>query len=237
LVVETALFGHFLGPDSDDLLVGSLGSESHAASAHGNVVFSRRAGVWSIGRKYWPGAIGQCRKIRNRRGLDGLLCMSEDQWGGDKRGWLSFGYVGTGDFLNDDIVSVKDDDSGGLLRLVDNLGEACFSLYGSDRPHRRIIAIEAKIASLRLSPVVRGRFRMTILAQCRRGRLTPQAERVCKEDGDPGQTPPLANSMRRFRIEYEFDRRKFSLLPSSKAAATAYRACTDTHNLELAPAR
>jgi hypothetical protein len=167
--------------------------------------------------------------------------MNEDQWRGDKRGWLSFYYVGTGDFLSNDIVSVKDDDSGELLRMVDNLGEACFNLYDPGdldrRPHRRTIAIEAKIASLRLSPVARGRFRMTIQAQCRRGRLTPQAERTCKEHGDPGRTPLLANSMRGFRIEYEFDGAKFSLLPSSKAAAAEYRACTDTRNLELAPAR
>jgi hypothetical protein len=52
LIVQTALFGHFLAPDSDDLLVGTYGCETHVTSTHGNLVFTRRTGVWSIGRKY-----------------------------------------------------------------------------------------------------------------------------------------------------------------------------------------
>jgi hypothetical protein len=54
LIIESALVGHFLGPDSDDLLVGTFGCEPHVATLHGSALFSRYSGVWSIGRKY-PG--------------------------------------------------------------------------------------------------------------------------------------------------------------------------------------
>jgi hypothetical protein len=145
------MFGHFLSPDSDDLLVGAYGCEPHVWTGRGSVVFSRRSGVWSISRKYHSGIVGHCRKIRNRSGLDGLLCIVEDRYFTTSVGSLYFYYADK----NEDSLDQE------LLQLYDNLDEACFAPYGPGNldkgKHRQTPLLEAKIASLRLSPLTHGR--------------------------------------------------------------------------------
>jgi hypothetical protein len=76
VVIDSGSFGHFFRAGSDDLIVRINGCEPHAGNSDGNMIFTRAESGWTVGRQYRPGALGECRRIANRRGQDGLLCLT-----------------------------------------------------------------------------------------------------------------------------------------------------------------
>ena len=108
-VIDSGIFGHFLRAGSDDLIVRINGCEPHAGNSDGNMIFTRTGRVWTVGRQYRRGALGECRRIANRRGQDGLLCLTYAIFHGEVKGWFWFGYETTDD--DRDLLVVFDNTS------------------------------------------------------------------------------------------------------------------------------
>jgi hypothetical protein len=73
-----AIFGHFLGPESDDALIGGWSAETHPYRWGGTLLLSRRGGAW-IPMWYRSALIiDSCEKIALPDRREMLLCEDED---------------------------------------------------------------------------------------------------------------------------------------------------------------
>jgi hypothetical protein len=71
---DAVTFGHFLGPKSEDAVVGTSGCEPHSLLFGGSFLLTKREGKWvSLG--YHSGIItDHCRKLTTGSGVDFLFC-------------------------------------------------------------------------------------------------------------------------------------------------------------------
>jgi hypothetical protein len=100
--VESALRGHFLKPDSDDLLVTLAGC--------GASLLTHSASGWFVNHAEGL-PHGQCRKIARRDGRDGLVCYAASSTNDREDARLAFYVVG--------------EQPAELLGALDNTGGAC----------------------------------------------------------------------------------------------------------------
>jgi len=205
LTISFALRGHFVIPNSDDLLLGTEGCEDHAHGFGGSILFTRDNGRWRISREYSPGSIGLCRKVVNRVGRDGLVCYNEDQHYDSRRGWVSFT-----DLFEDPVV---------LGFWNDNMNSAC------DVQRRPLSFVQSEIVKVEFGQDERGGVKLTIDERCRKGDLSRQSVEAC-ESGDVGLggvEAPYSN----YQVQYRFDGERFALLPASTAAKHSLDVCLD----------
>lgn len=207
LTVASVLRGHFLGADSDDVLLQTSGCEPHVTLFGGDVVFSRSPTGWRIGRGYHPGPAGYCRPVKSSSGLDGLLCWQEDGHFDGISGGLYFHY------------ETNRDGRVQLMGASDNGFSACFAVERGSP----VIIVQTKIEKMALQQDSGGELSLVIRANCRRGPLSQQAEAACRRDlnAEVGPEQPF----RTFQMVYRFDGQTFSLTPSSEADAHEYGAC------------
>jgi hypothetical protein len=206
--VVSVLRGHFLGADSDDVLLQTSGCEPHVALFGGDVVFSRSPAGWRIGREYHPGPAGYCRPVKSDSGLDGLLCWQEDGHFDGISGGLYFHY------------ETNRDRRVQLMGASDNTGTACPAPEERGSP---VIIVQTKIEKLTLQQGSGGELSLIVRANCRRGPLSQRAEAACRRDpnAEVGPEQPFGT----YQMVYRFDGQTFSLTPSSEAEAREYQAC------------
>ena len=76
--VSTVLYGHFLGPSSDDAALSGWGGETHPDSWGGTLLLTKKSGEW-VPVWYKHAIITRyCRKIEAPTGRDVLLCEEVD---------------------------------------------------------------------------------------------------------------------------------------------------------------
>lgn len=217
LLLTSFLRGHFLNPDSDDLLVQTHNCESHVSLFGGEAIFSKGPAGWVVTRKYHPGPSGYCRIVRNRAGLDGVLCWQEDSHYDSHEGWLSFSYKDGSD-------REDTEEKPPLLEIFDNMNGICSEANQGLEP----IAVQTNILKLSLARAASGRLILSVRARCRRGRMGPGGEAACKApDLEPFALIRPAAAWRVFNFVYYFDGRTFRLMPSTKAEAHAFSSCSE----------
>ena len=200
--IESAVRGHFLKPDSDDLLLVLYGCAGRADNFRDAILFTRSRSGWFVNQAAGLPA-APCRKIAGRDGRDGLLCFTASPADDRQSARLTFGWVG----------SAKAE----LLAAFDNTAGAC------DAP-RRVVA-QSAIREVRLVPLPAGKVTLRITANCRRGLLSAASLKACGRGAGFEDIGPVGQ-FRGFRIDYVFDGGSFSLASASKAVKQAYDACS-----------
>ncbi|MCC7155606.1 MAG: hypothetical protein IT161_13605 [Bryobacterales bacterium] len=92
---KSVVFGHFLGPDSDDAAVGGSSTEGHPERFGGTLLLSRRGGVWTPIWYRRALIIGSCEKVALPDRREILLCEYEDGGMGH-----AFHYLYSEDFVS-----------------------------------------------------------------------------------------------------------------------------------------
>jgi hypothetical protein len=200
--IESAIAGHFLKPDSDDLLLVLFGCSPHAGNFRNAFLFTRSTTGWFVSQASGL-PIGRCRKVRNHAGRDALVCFTDASWPDQSTGSLTAGYAGEKDLE--------------LANVFDNTGGAC------NTPGRPVI--QSAIQQVTFLPGTDGKLTLRILARCRRGLLSPRSRKSCAAGPgfeDIGPAVPF----RSFRIDYAFNGEAFSRAPYSRASKQAYDACS-----------
>jgi hypothetical protein len=201
--IESAVRGHFLKPDSDDVLVVLYGCAPRADNFRDAILFTRSRSGWFVN----PAAgfpAGQCRKVMGRGGLDGLLCFSASPADDRQSAALTFGYAGSEPRVE-------------LLKAFDNTGGAC------DAPKR--VVVQSAMREVKLAPAPNGKWTLRITANCRRGSLSAASLKACGRGAGFEDIGP-AGLFHGFRVDYLFDGAAFSLAPASKAIKQAYDVCS-----------
>jgi hypothetical protein len=192
--VESMIRGHFLKPDSDDLLVTLYGC--------GAALLTHSSSGWFANRvDNLPD--GLCRKLPGKNGRDGLVCFAASSSADHQRARLTFGFV----------PEPKID----VATAIDNTAGAC------DAPRR--IVVQSAIREVRFTKIPNGKWSVRVLANCRRGPLSPRSAKACRQGAgfaDIGPSTPF----RKFEIDYSFDGEALSLAPASRLMKRAYDACT-----------
>jgi hypothetical protein len=88
LDVRGVVYGHFLGPLSDDAAVGFSGCESHASGLGGALLLSRRSGNWRLVSIRPAAIVEDCKKLGARDGHDVLVCFGQDGHQGVESSYL-----------------------------------------------------------------------------------------------------------------------------------------------------
>ena len=200
--IESAISGHFLKPDSDDLLLVLYGCAPRAGNFRSAFLFTRSSTGWFVN----PASglpIGRCRKIRNRDGRDALVCFTEASSPDQSTGLLTAGYIGE-KFLE-------------MATAFDNTGGAC---NASARP-----VIQSAIQQVSFVPAAGGKLTLRILARCRRGPLSARSRKSCAAGPGFEDIGP-ALPFRTFRFDYLFNGEAFSTAPASRAMKQTYDACS-----------
>jgi hypothetical protein len=220
--IESAVRGHFLSPDSDDLVVVLVGCSPHAGLSRNIMLFTRSTDGWFF--KGGGGPMGRCHKIANRRGRDGLFCFIGDAHYGIAQAWLSFAYL-TSQKQLEGLGSTTDERSEDELpSVLDNRGWVCLGT----RLGEKVEIVESAIERVQFLPGPTGETTVRISATCGRGVLSPQMRKRCQDGAleiDARQIrwtqPPRA-----FRIDYGFDGEHLSLAPGSRAEKRVFDACS-----------
>jgi hypothetical protein len=201
--VESAVSGHFLKPDSDDVLMVLYGCAPRAENFRDAILFTRSKSGWFVD----PASglpTGQCRKVAGRGGRDGLLCFAAASSDERQSAALTFGYV-------------AGEQRAELLKAFDNTGGAC------DAPKR--VVVQSAIRDVKLVPGVGGKVTLRIVANCRRGMLSAASLKACGRGAGFEDIGP-AGVFRGFRIDYLFDGGAFSIAAASKPVKQAYDGCS-----------
>jgi hypothetical protein len=204
--IESAIAGHLLKPDSDDLLLVLYGCSPRSANFRNAFLFTRSTTGWFVSQASGL-PIGRCRKIHSRSGREALVCFSDASFPDQAAGRLSAGYIAEKDVE--------------LAKAFDNTGGAC------NVPAAPVI--QSAIQQVSFVPGVDGKLTLRILARCRRGPLNARSRKSCAAGPgfeEIGPTQPF----RTFRIDYAFNGEAFSLTPASRASKQAYDACSADGN-------
>jgi hypothetical protein len=189
---HTAVQGHFLGPESDDVVVAMAGCEPHSHNFGGSVVLTRRNNKLQK-RWYLPGVnTDRCRTVRLRTGRDILLCEEVYSQAG-----VVEHYLYTIDMRTANRPRPRE-----LLRVTDTMG-AC---YGTSR--------QASIEDAKLHDIDGdGQSDLTVTVQYGTRKVT-EADRIRFCSGPaPAGLPQLATKPHQFRFLLRSNR--FVLAPGS----------------------
>jgi hypothetical protein len=200
--IESSVSGHFLKPDSDDLLLVLYGCSPHAGNFRNAFMFTRSTTGWYVSQTTGL-PIGRCRKIRNRARRDALVCFTDATFSDQASGELTAGYLGQKELE--------------LAKVLDSTGGAC------NAPGRPVI--QSAIQQVTFVPAADGKMTLRILARCRRGPLSARSRKACAAGPGFEDIGP-ALPFRTFRIDYAFNGEAFSLAPYSRAVKQAYDACS-----------
>ena len=78
LNLKGVVYGHFLGPTSDDAAVGFFGCESHASGLGGTLLLSRQNNAWKLVSIRPATIVNDCKKLKTHDGHDVLICFGQD---------------------------------------------------------------------------------------------------------------------------------------------------------------
>jgi len=147
--IVSAVRGHFLKADSDDLLVDLDGC--------GPALLTHSTSGWFVDRLDGLPE-GPCRKTASRGGRDGLVCYAASSAADREDARLAFSYLPAERKID-------------LLAAFDNTGGAC------DAPKR--VVVQSAIQEVKFTPGVGGKLSLTISARCRRGPLSERSRKAC----------------------------------------------------------
>jgi hypothetical protein len=200
--IESAIAGHLLKPESNDLLLVLYGCSPRAGGFRNAFLFTRSTTGWFVGQASGV-PTGRCRKVRNRAGRDALVCFADANSSDQSAGRLTAGYIGE-----------KDLD---LANVFDNTGGAC------NAPGRPVI--QSAIQQVSFVAGADGKLTLRIVARCRRGPLSARSRKVCSAGPGFEDIGP-AVLFRTFRFDYTFNGETFSLAPANRAVKQLYDACS-----------
>jgi hypothetical protein len=200
--IESAIAGHFLKPDSDDLLLVLYGCSPRAANFRNAFLFTRSTTGWFVSQASGL-PTGRCRKIRSRAARDALVCFADASSADQATGRLTAGYIGEKELE--------------LAKVFDNTGGACNTPGGP--------VIQSAIQQVSFVPGADGKLTLRIIARCRRGPLSARSRKSCTTGPGFEDIGP-ALPFRTFRIDHAFNGEAFSLAPASRASKQAYDACS-----------
>ncbi len=147
--IVSAVRGHFLKADSDDLLLDFDGC--------GAALLTHSSSGWFVNRSdELPD--GPCRKIASRGGRDSLVCYAASTAPDREDAHLTFSYLPA-------------ERKSELLAALDNTSGAC------DAPKRTVV--QSAIQDVKFTPGVGGKLTLAISARCRRGPLSDRSRRAC----------------------------------------------------------
>lgn len=147
--IIAAVRGHFLKPDSDDLLLSLNGC--------GAALLTHSSSGWFVDpAKNLPD--GVCHKIPSHSGRDGLICYEAASTEDHDQGRLTFA-----DLAGDQRVD--------LLAAFDNTAGACDALQRT--------VVQSAIQAVQFVPGAGGRLTVSITARCRRGPLSQRSRTAC----------------------------------------------------------
>ena len=193
--IVAAVRGHFLKPDSDDLLLD--------LNSCGPTLLTHSSSGWFVDRApVLPDTA--CRKVASRGGRDGLVCYEASSTPDRELARLSFSYL-------------SDEQKMDLLAALDNTGGAC------DAPKR--VIVQSAIQDVKFVPGSGGKLTISISARCRRGPLNEASRRACARGPAFSDDIRPATIFRTFRVDYAFNGDSFSIAPASRATKQAYDAC------------
>lgn len=193
--IVSAVRGHFLKPDSDDLLLDLTGC--------GPALLSHSSSGWFVDREEGL-PDGACRKVAGRSGRDGLVCYEASSTPDREQARLTFSYLP---------AEQKTD----FAVAFDNTGGAC------DAPRR--LVVQSAIQDVKFVPGAGGKLTVSILARCRRGPLNEASRRACGRGAGFLDDIRPAAIFRTFRIDYAFNGDGFSLAATSRTLKQAYDVC------------
>jgi hypothetical protein len=196
--IAPVVSGHFSDPKSVDLIMVLRGCESHANGFENVLLFTKRAGRWSLHDNLGGGPFGDCRKIRNREGRDGLVCLSHDNHFATSETSLSFRYGNSRDFAT-------------LLSLVDNGAQTCE--YGPD------VFVNSDLKEMKRVPREDGGLSLSVTVTC------GKRKKVCAKDDPSTVLDSPAGPIGTYHIEFQFDGQTLKLAPSSQKAKRDLDAC------------
>jgi hypothetical protein len=200
--IESAIAGHFLNPETDDLLLVLYGCSPRAGNFRDGFLFTRSTTGWFVSQASGL-PVGRCRKVRNHSGRDALVCFADASSPEQAMGRVTAGYIGDKELE--------------LARAFDNTGDAC------SFPTRPVI--QSAIQQVNFVPGPDGKLTLRMVAQCRRGPLSARSRKACAAGPGFEDIGP-ALPFRSFRFDYTFNGDTFSLAPTSRAAKQAYEACS-----------
>ena len=191
----SAVRGHFLKPDSDDLLLDLDGC--------GPALLTHSSSGWFVDpEKDLPQ--GACRKVASRSGRDGLICYETLSTPDREQARLTFSYIAAEQKVD-------------LLAAFDNTGGAC------DSPKR--VVVQSAIQEVKFMSGAAGRLSISISTRCRRGPLSEGSRKVCARGATFLDDIRPAALFRRFRVDYVFNGDAFSLTAPTRTATEAYDTC------------
>jgi hypothetical protein len=196
--IEPVIAGHFSDSGSDDMIMVLRGCESHATGFENVLLFTKTSGQWLLNKHLGHGPFGDCRKIRNRQGRDGLICLSHDNHFATAETNLSFRYAGASDGIS-------------LVSLMDNGGQTC--VYGPD------VFVFADLKEVKRVQRQGGGLSLSVTVTC------GKTKKVCDKDDPNKVLDSPAGPSGTYRLEYRFDGENLKLAPSSLQAKRRLDAC------------
>ena len=132
-----------------------------------------------------------------------LICFDGSSSADRQSGRLTFGFV-SGPGVD-------------LVSAFDNTAGAC------DAPKR--VVVQSAIREVKFITSPGGKLTVRILANCRRGALSPRAAKACARGAGFEDIGP-AKIFSKFQIDYVFDGDKVALAAPSRTSKRAYDACS-----------
>ena len=186
--------GHFLSPQSDDMLLGGVGCEDHADLNGGSFLFTRSGNKWKL-VNYAPARIaGDCKKVKSSDERDLLICRWSDQHFGIRDEFL---------YLLDPAVSNSDARKLNIFFNVSDSLHACTTINENGREvveSGKIVGVTfAKTSGVASVPLL-------IDADLGKAFLSEASLRDCAEHSKPGEEllQPRIRTVRQ-RFEFVFD--------------------------------
>jgi hypothetical protein len=192
-----ALSGHFTSAQDDDLLIGGFNCDSHANNFGGSFVFSLKSGKPRL-LKYDNGLmIDDCHKFRYPVGSEFLVCQG---------GWSGQGENNSSVFLARFDASGKDDQT--IIFAASDSTATCGDDLSVKVPSSGIK--DVKFSSKDSGELIG----MTITATF--GQVT------CREVNAKHAPGKEMSTVKTYELHYNFDGKRFTIAPESKAALRAF---------------
>ena len=201
--LRNSLSGHFTSAQDNDLIVGGFDCDSHANNFGGSFIFSLKSGKPRLLRYDSGLLIDQCRKFRYADGREFLVCRG---------GWTGMGENVSSVFLARFDSAAKDTETT-VFTTTDTSGMC------DDDSTRKVD--ETRILDIRFSSKESGEMTGVTLSATS-GKITcaqANAKINAGTQGKPGSETP---SVKTYELHYNFDGKRFTIAPESKAALKAF---------------
>jgi hypothetical protein len=191
--LRSVIFGHFVSPASEDVILGGWNCESHANGNGGSFLLTRSDAHWRLVNYAAGRIVEDCKKLKGSDGRDRLVCMGSDQ------------HIGIGDsflYVLDPALFDRQEGLNIFFRVSDSLG-SCSTLVRDGLSAVESGEIEHVVFAKTLDTGV-----ITIIVDARLSRaFLPHASlEDCNIHLKPGEErlrPGIRTELRRFQFLFD----------------------------------